>query len=192
MSIYNIRSQKIYSRALVTSAVIGWRSVWQTGGADAPLSRIDIGEEAGHSDRLVLCHFKAIGDGARAGAWRRSGTGRGGCSGFIPRPEARWSRLATGGRSITTGLGPAFRRSAAQHGDMRFPCRAPRHATLRVRVPLAGIARSASGWRVLVVTVVYGYVRGHGDVYQWETSLITPIFRKLVLLCWRTRRNFIE
>lgn len=158
----DIRSQRIHSRALVTSAVVGRRSVWQAGGADTPLSRVDIGEEAGNGDRLVLCHFKAIGDGTRAGARRCSSTGRGfrrlarrcdGCSGCIPRPETRRSRLATGSRSITTGLGPTLWRPTAQHGDMGFSYRAPRYTTLRVRVPPAGIAWSASG-RVLIVTVI--------------------------------------
>lgn len=148
------------------------RSVWQAGSADTPLSRIDVGEEAGHGDRLVLRHFQAVGDGARAGA-RRRGAGRG------PRwlvrcrrsgwPEARRSRFAAGGCMVATTSRSTFRGPgpATQHGDMRFPCRAPRYAALRVRVPPSGIARSASRCRVLVVTIIYGCMRTDtGRFYQ--------------------------
>lgn len=123
----------------------------QAGSANTPLSRVHVGEEAGHGDGLVLRHFQAVGDGSRAGA-RRGSPGRGprrrrrlggDGGGCVARPEARWGRLATGSRGVTTAPGSALHRPATQHGDVGFSCRASHDAALRMRVPPAGIARSA-------------------------------------------------
>lgn len=87
----------------------------EAGSTDAPLPRVDVGEEAGHGDRLGLRHFQAVGDGARAGAGRGRGPRlarrRGAGRGLVARTETRRGRFAAGGRRGVATI-PALRRPA--------------------------------------------------------------------------------
>lgn len=66
-----VRCDKLV-RILVTSAVVRG-PMRQAGGADSVVSRVHVGKEAGHSDRLGLGELEAVGDTARESGARGRG-----------------------------------------------------------------------------------------------------------------------